>query len=133
MRFLIDTNIVSAVMRKNPAVLRKVMQYGTASIAMSSLSVYEIYRGAWQVADTRRREILLKQIGHLPFAVLPHGESAAQLAGEIQGKLLREGFGLADMDLMLGAHALAGNLIMVTDNTKHFERIPGLLIQNWTK
>lgn len=130
MRFLLDTNAVSAVMRRDAGVIGKVQQYGPPQIGMSALTVYELCRGAWRAPEARRPRIL-EAIEALPFEVLPFSGKAAREAGKGAGLLLSSGNGIDDMDALIAAHAQSQGLTVVTRNLKHFERWPGLHVVNW--
>lgn len=51
--------------------------------------------------------------------------------GEIRWRLEKQGFRIGDMDMFIAATALEEDVTLVTGNVKHFERIPGLKIENW--
>lgn len=131
MRFMLDTNAVSAVMKKDPKVIRKVMQYGVDEICMSALTLYELRRGAWRVTDAKTRAALLHRIDALPFQVLPLEAMASDAAGKAQGRLQADGQGVEDMDALIGMHAHSAGLVLATRNVDHFERLPGLHVLNW--
>ncbi len=64
------------------------------------------------------------------FMVLPLPEEADGY-GQIKANLQQKGELIDEFDMLIGGHALAEGLTVVTDNVKHFERIPGLKIENW--
>ena len=78
--------------------------------------------------DKRRARINLL-LGGLP--ALPWNSNAADLFGEIKAKLQRQGRPIGELDTQIAAHALAKGLILVTHNTRHFERIAGLQLEDW--
>ncbi len=63
--------------------------------------------------------------------ILPFDEAAANRFGQLKADLKRQGKILLDADLMIAAIALTNQLVLVTNNVKHFERIPELVIENW--
>jgi tRNA(fMet)-specific endonuclease VapC len=63
--------------------------------------------------------------------VIPFDASAALRFGEIAAGLTRAGSPIGDFDTLIAAHALSCNLIMVTNNLKHFGTVPGLRVENW--
>ena len=79
-------------------------------------------------ADKRKRaiDLVLTQL-----TVLPWTSAAADFYGPLKDTLKRQGTPIGDMDTLIAAHALAANLILVTHNTRHFERIPGLKLEDW--
>ena len=65
------------------------------------------------------------------FPALPWTTAAADQYGVIAAQLQKTGQAIGEMDTMIAAHALAENLIVVTHNTRHFERVPGLKLEDW--
>lgn len=66
------------------------------------------------------------------FKVIPISETLP-LFGDIKAELKRKGTLIDDFDILIGCAAIVSNLTMVTDNVKHLERLPGIVIENWTK
>jgi tRNA(fMet)-specific endonuclease VapC len=71
-------------------------------------------------------DLLLHELPTLPWTV-----AAADRYGDIKAQFKRQGLPLGDMDTLIAAHALAENLILVTHNTWHFERVVGLRVEDW--
>jgi tRNA(fMet)-specific endonuclease VapC len=69
-------------------------------------------------------------IQNLP--VLPLNDTALRRFGELKAELRRTGQPIADFDLLIASVALAAGYILVTNNTRHYERITGLELENWT-
>jgi predicted nucleic acid-binding protein len=65
------------------------------------------------------------------LSVMPWNTAAADIDGEIGALLRRQGTPIGEMDTQISAHALAKDLILVTHNTRHFECIPGLQLEDW--
>ena len=131
-RYLLDTNIVSYFLRgQNPALAHRVVDALEAqSAAISVITRAELRYGqaGLPVADRRRRaiDLVLTQL-----VVLPWTSVAADAYGVIKDTLRRLGKPIGDMDTLIAAHALAENLILVTHNTRHFEQVPGLKLEDW--
>jgi tRNA(fMet)-specific endonuclease VapC len=68
-----------------------------------------------------------------PIEILTFGQNAAIEYGSIRANLENQGRIIGAYDLMIGAHALAENLTLVTNNTKEFERINNIFLENWAK
>ncbi|WP_310889368.1 type II toxin-antitoxin system VapC family toxin [Delftia sp. UME58] len=66
-------------------------------------------------------------------AILPWDARAANQHGQLRAYLRAQDSPIGDFDEMIAAHALALDAILVTDNVRHFERIPGLRIENWLR
>lgn len=100
-------------------------------MAASSITIGEIVFGAKKVAGGKRyldylENVVLPRIPVLPFAL---GE--ARIYGELRASLETARTRLADMDLLIASVALANDLILVTGNVRHMERVPKLTVENW--
>jgi tRNA(fMet)-specific endonuclease VapC len=65
------------------------------------------------------------------MAVLPLSAESARIYGELRARLQREGRTIGNNDLWIAAHALAEGCVLVTNNTREFERVEGLMLENW--
>jgi tRNA(fMet)-specific endonuclease VapC len=132
-RFLLDTNILSDFV-KNPAGLvasRIELLKHNESVCTSIIVAAELRYGAVKknsIALSRRIEELLKEIEVLPLA-----PDADCYYGDLRAKLERRGRPVGANDMLIAAHALAADCILVTDNAEEFHRIPGLIVQNWIR
>ncbi len=131
MNFLIDTNIcIYIINRHPPEVIQKFKDSEVGQIAISSITVSELQYG---VSKSKYREHNLKRLEEFltPFQILPYDEYAAKYYGEIRSQLENQGTIIGPLDLLIAAHALSQNLILVTNNEKEFKRIPSLKVENW--
>ena len=131
-RYLLDTNIVSYFIKgiNDGLIERMELGFTAQSIAISAVTRAELRFGMEMMdAKDRRRARITLLLDDLP--ALPWTADAADLFGEIKAKLQREGTPIGDFDTQIGAHALAEDLILVTHNTRHFERIVGLKLEDW--
>lgn len=138
MRLLLDTNVLSEVMR--PAPERRVLEWldglDEDRTFISVVALAEIRRGIALMDDGRRRAALTAWLARdLPerFAqrVLPVDKAVALAWGDLMGLAKRRGRGLASMDGLVGATALAGDLTLATRNTKDFEGFGIELFNPW--
>jgi tRNA(fMet)-specific endonuclease VapC len=131
MRYLLDSNIcVYALKNRPPKVLRRLEVAGRATVAVSVITVLELRQGA---DKSQRPEINHAALDDLlgPITVLPFEETDALVAAQVRASLERIGRSIGDFDSLIAAHALARDLIMVTNNVDEFERVPDLRIVNW--
>jgi tRNA(fMet)-specific endonuclease VapC len=131
MNFLIDTNICIYIMNKRPPeVILKFKNKEVGQIAISSITVSELQYG---VSKSKYREQNLKRLEEFltPFQILPYDEHASKFYGEIRSQLENKGTIIGPLDLLIAAHALSQNLVLVTNNEKEFKRIPYLKVENW--
>ncbi|OYU46457.1 MAG: VapC toxin family PIN domain ribonuclease [Burkholderiales bacterium PBB4] len=130
--YLLDTNIVSYFIRgAHPALVNRCMQVleaQSATISVVTRAELRFGQACLATSDKRRRaiDLVLDQLPALPWT-----SAAADLYGSIKDQLRREGTPIGDMDTLIAAHALTENLILVTHNTRHFEKIPGLRMEDW--
>jgi tRNA(fMet)-specific endonuclease VapC len=101
------------------------------SQAISTITVFEVYYGAHRSTDPARF-IRLFETKILPVVdIIPFDENAARIAGRVRAERERSGMPIAPADLQIAAVALASGSILITGNTRHFQQIPGLDIENW--
>ena len=130
--YCFDTDILSAVLRRDPplrlirrlAVTPPAQQF-TTSITYGEMIYGAAKRGSAALAD-RIRALL-----HHAVTVLPFDAAAAERYGHLRAGLEADGMPLAEPDLRIAAIALSRSLTLVTANTRHFDRITGLTLENW--
>ena len=132
--YLLDTDILSNLFKRAPstALIAKLASVPVEHQFTSSITLGELVYGAYRLAS--RTEALLHQVDNtiLPnLPVLPFDVAAARGYGEVRAELERQGATVGDADLRIGAIALARGLTVVTGNVRHFNRIPGLNVENW--
>ena len=129
MKFLLDTNVLSDVLRRNEAVLAQLIRHHPADIAMSCVSEGELLYG---VGNNPNATSLHNAVAELIKSItpLPWDSAAAEQYGQLKAELYRAGQPLSELDMMIAAHALAANLCLVTSDHA-FSRINGLATENW--
>lgn len=128
---LLDTDTLSAIMRRDPRVMPKAGSYLAAHrrFAWSLMTRYEVLRGL----HARRATAQLVVFEHLCSVnmVLPLTDTIIVRAAMIYGDLHQHGALIGDADILIAATTLEHGLVLVTNNTTHFNRIPGLTLENW--
>ena len=130
--YLLDTNIVSYFVKgiNSDLVTRMERGFKEHNIAISTVTRAELRFGVEMMdAKDRRRTRVNLLLDDLP--ALPWTAQAADLFGEIKAQLQRKGTPIGELDTQIAAHALSEGLILVTHNTRHFERIAGLKLEDW--
>lgn len=131
MRVLLDTNVCIYVIREHPAeVLRRFEEYTVGDIAVSSITVAELYFGARMSLRPAQNERALEQF-LLPLEVVEFGHEAAVAYGTIRAVLEKRGTPIGPLDTLIAAQAVSMNLTLVTNNIREFERVPDLSLDNW--
>lgn len=132
-RALIDTDILSYFFKGEKTVIKNFEIYLQfyELIEISIITYYEILGGLLSKNAHKQLNIFEK------FAndnlVIPMTDGSAKISAEIYSKLRLSGNSVDDIDLLIAGIAIENDLIFVTNNEKHFQRIPGLTIDNWTK
>jgi tRNA(fMet)-specific endonuclease VapC len=132
-RYLLDTNVLSYFIRGNhPALMRRMATAMYAqTIATSAVCRAEIrYGQVLMAANDKRHKPINIMLLELP--ALAWTADAADRYGQIRAQLRQQGAPCGEMDTMIAAHALAERLTLVTHNTRHFEQIDGLVLEDWT-
>ena len=131
MRYLIDTNTCIYIMNKRPAdVIKKFKQFEPGDISISSITVSELQCGVEQSSHPKKNRLRLEEF-MAPFKILPYDAFAAKTYGTIRFQLEEQGHPIGPLDLLIAAHALSQELILVTNNDKEFKRINNLKVENW--
>ena len=129
-RFLLDTNILSDLVRNPQGVIAKrISAEGEKTVCTSIVVASELHFGA----KKRGSERLTMQLDHILSAleILPLEEPAERHYGELRSYLEKRGEPIGPNDMLIAAHALAAGCVMVTANVREFSRVPGLLVENW--
>lgn len=131
--YLIDTNICIYIMNKRPAgIIRKFKQFTIGDIGVSTITVSELEYGVAKSKNSKLNKQRLEDFLS-PLEILPYDEIAANTYGGIRHKLEKRGELIGPLDLLIAAHAVSKNLILITNNEKEFKRVKNLKIRNWAK
>lgn len=130
--FLLDTNILSALVRDpQGAVAEHIARVGEANVCMSIVVAAELRYGAAKRGSTR----LTQQLDVILAAmdVVPFESPMDRVYADVRTALERRGRPIGGNDLIIAVQALALDAVLVTDNVKEFEQVPGLKIENWVR
>lgn len=131
MIYMLDTNICIYAMKKKPEkVLQRLKSELDNGVCISSITLAELEYGMKHSSNPAKNEQALLRF-LVPFSVLPFGTAAASEYGEIRAYLQNQGTPIGPLDMLIAGHARAEKLILVTNNVREFERVPGLEIENW--
>jgi tRNA(fMet)-specific endonuclease VapC len=131
MRYMLDTNTCSYVLRRRPAsVKERFDEAGAEALAVSAVVLAELLYGA---ARHPAGAAIRREIGDFVsrLAVLPWDDAAAEHYGDLRAELEKRGKPLGAMDLMIAAHARSCGATLVSNDVRHFRRVKGLLVANW--
>jgi tRNA(fMet)-specific endonuclease VapC len=127
-KFLLDTNAVIALMKANPRFIANIKKHPPSAIKVCSITLHELYFGA---CKSQRRAENLERIARLNLEVLTFDEQDAFSAGEARAVLSAKGMPIGPLDVLIAGVALARKLILITNNTSEFQRVPGLKVRDW--
>ena len=130
-RYLLDTNICIYIAKGQPLAVRaRFDQHTLHDLAMSIVTLGELRFGAEKSQARDRALATIEQLMQvIPACSLPL--AAGEHYGQIRATLQRQGQPIGNNDLWLAAHARAEGWILVSNNTREFERVPGLQLENW--
>jgi tRNA(fMet)-specific endonuclease VapC len=129
MRFLLDAKAVIALLNDaSSRAAQRARRQRPSDVAISAIVVHELFFGAFK---SRRATQNVAVIDALQFAVLEFDREDARRAGEIRALLASKGSTIGPYDVLIAGQAVARDMIMVTNNTNEFGRVPGLRIEDW--
>ena len=132
-KYLIDTNICIYIMNKRPMeIINKFKLFDVGEIGVSTITVSELQYG---VSKSKKGRLNKQRIEEFlcPLEILPYDEIAAGVYGDIRIQLEKRGEPIGPLDLMIAAHALSRNLVLISNNEKELKRIKNLKVKNWAK
>ena len=131
MRYLLDTNVCVRFLNGRSAAVRdRLLATATEDIAVCSVVKAELFYGAMRSANPSRT--LERQQAFLSrFVSLPFGDESAVLFGRVRAQLAGAGTPIGPYDLQIASIALANSLTLITHNTREFQQVEGLLLEDW--
>lgn len=127
-KYILDTTVCIALIRGNKKVLNEIFKHGEENCFVSEMTIAELFYGAsksGRPSHFQDVQYILESFETLP--VFP----SFRTYGEIKSQLEAKGMRIDDFDLLIGATAVYNSMILVTHNTKHFQRIPNLSLEDW--
>lgn len=130
---MLDTNICIYTIKQKPEeVLNRFKQEIPKGLCISAITLAELKHGVEKSAKPERNEIALAQL-LAALTVIPFDDLAAVEYGKICAHLQKQGTPIGTMDMLIAASAVASGLTLVTNNTREFERVPNLSLENWVQ
>ena len=130
LRYLLDTNICIYVIKRRPELVLDRFNENAAHLAISSITLAELLPGA-EMSSQPQRTLAVVEDFCSRLDVLDYGAKAAQHYGQIRASLEQRGTPIGVNDLHIAAHARSEGLTLVSNNLREFERVDGLLYENW--
>jgi tRNA(fMet)-specific endonuclease VapC len=130
MKYVLDTNILIYFFKGMGDVSKHMLAQSPSELAIPTVVIFELEVGIAKSTSPRKRKSQFQELTEL-VNVLPFGIAESKSAAQIRVKLEKKGLTIGPYDILIGATALANNLILVTHNQKEFGRIEGLKIEDW--
>lgn len=133
MRYLRDTSACIDYLRRSDSRVRtRMAEHSPEDIALCTVVKPELYYGAYRSIDPQRNLQLLDEFFQ-PFQCLPFDERSAKIYGQVRAELASQGLAIGPHDLLIASIALSNRLVLVTNNRREFERVRGLLWEDWSQ
>lgn len=130
LKYLLDTNICIYTIKNRPPEVREAFRQHHHQLCISTITLMELIYGAEKsAAPERNLEVIEGFAARLD--VLTYDIEAAAHSGQLRAELARGGTPIGPYDQMIAGHARSRGLIVVTNNRREFERVPGLRVEDW--
>ncbi len=128
-RYMLDADSVSYALRGQGQVAKRLIEHQPSELCISAITLAELKFGA----EAKRSQKIRRAVSTFTkdVAVLPFDEASAEEFGVLAATLEARGDQIGIVDTLVAAQALSLGLTVVTNNTKHFRRVPGLSVENW--
>lgn len=130
MKYLLDTDSVSFALGGRGNVGTEIRARRPSDLCISAITLAELRYGADRKGSRKLHGLI--DVFAESIEVLPFDEKAAGEFGRIGSLLADRGTPIGEFDVLLAAHAVAARCVLVTNNVRHFSRVPGLSVENWT-
>lgn len=130
MKYMLDTNMCIYAQKNISQVIEKIKNNFQYGVAISSITLAELEFGVQASANIEKNTIALYKFLSI-IEILDFDSSAATEYGKIRTDLKGKGTPIGNMDMLIAAHAKSEDLIVVTHNTREFERVEGLQLEDW--
>ncbi len=130
---MLDTDMASYVIkRRSPSVAARLAELSPSSVCISVVTRAELLYGLKRLAPAHRLHLVVRRFLRIVRA-LPWDADAADHYADIRHQVVSTGQPIGELDMMIAAHALAAEAVLVTNNSRHFARIAApLTLANWT-
>jgi tRNA(fMet)-specific endonuclease VapC len=132
---MLDTNICSFIMRERPETLLKVLQGHVENkdrLVISAITYAELRFGAIGKKASPKHNLIVGQFMERVDAVLPWDKAAVEATATIKRYLAERGTPIGANDAAIAGNAIAAGCVLVTNNTREFERVPDLRVEDWS-
>ncbi|MEX5685956.1 MULTISPECIES: tRNA(fMet)-specific endonuclease VapC [Pseudomonas] len=129
-KFMLDTNICIFTIKNKPQIVREAFNRHNGQMCISAVTLMELIYGAEKSAAPEKNLAMIEGLA-ARLEVLPFDNEAAAHTGMIRSELAKAGTPIGPYDYMIAGHARSRGYIVVTNNLREFERVPGLRVEDW--
>jgi tRNA(fMet)-specific endonuclease VapC len=132
MLYMLDTDVASYIIkRRSPGIEARLAEVEPASVCVSAIMCAELLYGLKRLAPKHKLSRAVREFLRI-VRVLAWDAEAAAFYADIRHRLVSSGEPIGELDMMIAAHSLAASAVLVTNNVRHYERIPAaLIVENW--
>ncbi len=129
--YLLDTDTIIFSLKGHEAIKKNLQKHFEEPMKICVITLMELYFGAYKSEKVTGNLAKIRTIENA-FEIISTGRESAEIFGMLKASLEKSRTPLDDFDLIIASCALSHNLILVTNNIKHFNRVEGLRLTNWT-
>ncbi|MBE7927351.1 type II toxin-antitoxin system tRNA(fMet)-specific endonuclease VapC [Pseudomonas saudiphocaensis] len=130
LKFMLDTNICIFTIKNRPQSVREAFNRHHGLMCISTVTMMELIYGAEKSSSPERNLVVVEGFT-ARLDVLKYDEEAAAHTGQLRAELAKAGKPIGPYDQMIAGHARSRGLILVTNNCREFDRVPGLRVEDW--
>ena len=130
LKYMLDTNICIFTIKNRPAQVREAFMRAHVRLCISTVTLMELIYGAEKSANPERNLADIEGFA-ARLEVLKYDGDAAVHTGQLRAELAKAGTPIGPYDQMIAGHARSQGLILVTNNRREFDRVPGLRVEDW--
>ncbi len=133
--YLFDTDVLSNIVKRRPSglLIKKLARLPKEFQYTTSINIGEIYYGANR---STRKDQIIRAFDEKVFPnlrIVGFDATGGKIFGELKAELEKQGVSCNELDLRIAAIAIQHDMVLITGNTKHFKKIPGLSVENWIR
>lgn len=132
LKYLLDTNICIFTIKNKPQSVREAFNRHHGQLCISSVTLMELICGAEKSSSPESNLAIVEGFA-ARLEVLPYDVNAAAHTGQLRAELAKAGKPIGPYDQMIAGHARSLGLILVSNNLREFERVPGLRLEDWVQ
>lgn len=130
LKFMLDTNTCIFTIKNRPKEVREIFKRHHGQMCISTVTLMELIHGAEKSMMPEHNLAVVEGFA-ARLEVLKFDQDAAAHSGQLRAELAKQGTLIGPYDQMIAGHARSQGLIVVTNNRREFDRVPGLRVEDW--